>query len=153
MAYLITGGTGLIGSNIIRHLVKEGEQVVVYDWFPEKSLLEQLLNEDEKTRVKIVQGDVTDLPHLIHTVKENDVNIIIHMAGLLVEDSKANPPLAVKINCEGTINVFETARLLGLRKVVWASSMSVFFGAQAKYPEEYVPNDAPPLSAHNLFSV
>ena len=142
MAHLITGGTGLIGSRIARDLIKEGEQVVVYELSPEESVLEQLLSEEERTRVKVVQGDVTDLPHLIRTVQENNVEIIFHMAALLSEAASANPPLAIKINCEGTANIFETARLLKLKRVVWASSMSVF-GPPDKYPEEYIPNDAP----------
>ncbi|MFC1862009.1 NAD-dependent epimerase/dehydratase family protein, partial [Chloroflexota bacterium] len=47
-----------------------------------------------------------------------------------------------KVNCEGTGNIFETARILELKKVVWASSIAVF-GPQEKYPQEYIPNDAP----------
>lgn len=142
MTHLVTGGAGLIGSRIARDIIKEGEQVVVYDLFPEGSFLERLLNEEEKSRVKIVQGDVTDLPHLIRTVKENNAEVIFHMAALLTDASSANPPLAIKTNCEGTINVFETARLLGLKKIVWASSATVF-GPPEKYPQEYIPNNAP----------
>lgn len=142
MAYLVTGGTGLIGSRIVCDIIQEGESAVVYDFSPGGSFLEQLLSEKERRQVKIVQGDVTDLPHLIRTVKENNVDKVIHMASLLVDDSRANPPLAIRINCEGTINIFETARLLGLKKVVWASSITVF-GPPEKYPEEYIPNDAP----------
>ena len=44
------------------------------------------------------------------------------MAGLLTLESNANPPLALKVNCEGTLCVFEAARILGLKKVVWSSS-------------------------------
>lgn len=141
MNYLVTGGTGLIGSRIVRDLVKQREQVVVYDLFPEGSFLHQLLSEEEKTSVKIVRGDVTDLPYLIHTVEKNHVEKIIHMVSLLTEASNTNPPLALKVNCGGTINVFETARILGLKKVVWASSHGVF-GPPEKYAGEYVPNDA-----------
>lgn len=142
MAYLVTGGTGFIGSYIVRDLIKEGEQVVIYDLFPEESSHEGLLSGIEKARVKIVQGDITDLPHLFRIIKENRVDIIIHLASLLGEASNANPPLAIRINCEGTVNIFEAARLLGLKKVVWASSNSVF-GTSDQYPEEYIPNDAP----------
>ena len=142
MNYLVTGGTGLIGSRIVRDLVKEGEQVVAYDLFPEGSFLHHLLSEEEKTRVKIVRGDVTDLPNLIHTAQENNVEKIFHMASLLGEASYANPPLTLKVMAEGTNNVFETARLLEVKKVVWASSVAVF-GSQEMYAEEYIPNDAP----------
>ncbi len=143
MTYLVTGGAGFIGSHIVRDLVREGEQVVVYDWFPERRALERLLSEEEiKGKVKIVQGDVTDFSHLVRTIKENNIDKVIHMAALMLLEANANPPLGVRINCVGTINVFEAARLLGLKKVVWPSSGSVF-GPAEKYPQEYIPDDAP----------
>ena len=143
MAYLVTGGTGLIGSRIVRDLVREGEQVVAYDWLPARRSLERLMTEEEiGSMVKIVQGEITDSPHLFRTIKENNVEKIIHTASLLTLESNANPLLAVKVNCEGTICVFEAARILGLNKVVWSSSNSAF-GPPEKYPEEYIPNDAP----------
>ena len=143
MTYMVTGGTGFIGSHIVRDLVREGEQVVVYDFLPARSSLERLMSEEEiENSVKIVPGEITDPPHLFRTIKENNVEKIIHTVSLLVLDSNANPYLAVKVNCEGTICVFEAARILGLEKVVWASS-NACFGPQEKYPEEYIPNDAP----------
>ena len=63
------------------------------------------------------------------------------MASLLTEAAEANPPLALKVVSEGTINIFEAARILGLKKVVWASSCTVF-GSPEKYADEYIPNDA-----------
>lgn len=142
MSYLVTGGGGLIGLRIVRDLAREGEQVVLHDRLPQEDLLRQLLNEEERTRVKVVVGDITDLPLLMHAVQDNNVERIIHLASLVTYTSAENPHLAIKINCEGTANVFETARLLGLKKVVWASSIAVF-GGPDKYPQEYVPNDAP----------
>lgn len=141
-SYLVTGGTGLIGSYVVLDLIEGGEQVVIYDLLPRGVFLDSLLSEEQRTCVKIVQGDVCDLPHLMHTAKENNVEVTIHLAALLSKMSKANPHLAIKVNCEGTANVFETARLLEMKKVVWASSVAVF-GPPEKYPMEYIPNDAP----------
>jgi nucleoside-diphosphate-sugar epimerase len=143
MTYLITGGTGFIGSRVVRDLVRDGESVVIYDWSPEIIMLERLLTSEEiKNKVKIVRGDVTDFAHLISTIKQNNVEKVVHLAALLLHDVNANPFLAVKINCEGTVAVFEAARLLGLKKVVWISSGSVF-GPPEAYPQEYIPNNAP----------
>ena len=147
MAYLVTGGTGLVGSRIVRGLVKAGEQVVAYELCPDESMLELLLTEDEIARVTVVQGDVVDFNYLMYTVKENNVDTIIHTAAVLglaaipKEAVKANPLWATKVNTEGLVNVFEIARLLGLKKVVWTSSSAVF--TAGNYTEEYIPNDAP----------
>jgi nucleoside-diphosphate-sugar epimerase len=140
--YLVTGGTGLIGSYTVYRIVQDGSPVVVYDAFPEATLLYQILNDKQRQKVKVVKGDVTDLPSLLNTVKDNKINKIIHMASLLADASEANPPLAIRVNCEGTNNVFEAARLFNVRKVVWASSITVF-GPPEKHREEYIPNDAP----------
>jgi nucleoside-diphosphate-sugar epimerase len=143
MTYLVTGGTGFIGSRVVRDLVREGESVVVYDWSPEVFMLERMLTKDEiNNKVIIVRGDVTDFAHLIGTIKQNSVDKVVHLAALLLHDVNANPLLAVKINCEGTVAVFEAARIMGLNKVVWISSGSVF-GPPEAYTEEYIPNEAP----------
>ena len=142
MSYLVTGGTGFIGAYITRLLIQAGENVVAYDVNPQRDLLEQLMSKDESDRVKVAQGDITDLAHLIRTAQEYDTETIIHMASLLSIACSANPPLAVRVNCGGTTNVLETARILGLKKVVWASSVAVF-GPPQRYEQEYIPNDAP----------
>ena len=142
MAYLVTGGTGLLGSRVVRDLAKEGEKVVVYDVSPDDSILKQVLSGIDLSRVRMVQGDVADLAFLVNTLKANNVEKIIHLASLLNEESDANPLRAIRVNCIGTANMFEAARILGLEKVVWASSM-VVFGPPEMHSEEYMPNDAP----------
>jgi nucleoside-diphosphate-sugar epimerase len=141
MNYMVTGGAGFIGSRIVRNLLKEGDRVVVYDWVPQRSNLERTLGQDI-AKIKIVQGDVTDFSRMVRTLKENNVDKIIHMAGLLIHDVNADPLSGVKVNIEGTLGVFEAARFLGIQKVVWASSGSVF-GPAEMYSQEYIPIDAP----------
>ena len=151
MAYLVTGGTGLVGSRIVRDLIEEGEQVVTCNPHPDRSFLEMLMGEDEIAGVKIVKGDLTDFEQMVNTVQKNNVDTIIHQAAIqgwadpagAMEAVKAggNPRLVAMVDAVGPINVFETARLLGLKKVVWASSSAVF--TAGNYTEEYIPNDAP----------
>lgn len=143
MTYLVTGGTGFIGARIVRDLVRQGDNVVVYDWAPAADGLEKLLDKQEiEQHVKLVAGDVTDFAFLVRTLKDNKVESVIHLAALMYLDVNANPLRGIRVNCEGTVNIFEAARLLGLKKVVWESSGSVF-GPPGKYAEEYIPNDAP----------
>ncbi len=143
MAYLVTGGTGFIGSRVVRDLVNRGETVVAFDWAPSTAALESVISAEKiKEQVHIVAGDVTDYALLVRTFKDYDVRKVIHLASLMYLDVNANPLRGIRINCEGTANVFEAARFLGLEKVVWESSGSVF-GPPQKYAEEYIPNDAP----------
>ena len=143
MTYLVTGGAGFIGSHVVRDLVREGERVIVYDNYPRTGLLEQLLNRDEiENHVKIVHGDVTDYSLLLKTLRDNEVVKVIHLAAVMILEFNANPLMGVRVNLEGTASVFEAARFLGIKKVVWASSGSVF-GPGTMYHEEYIPNDAP----------
>lgn len=140
--YLITGGTGFIGSRIVRDLIKEGERVIVYDFLPQMNFFQEIMTDKEIMTVKVVQGDIIDLATLMRVCKENKVDKIIHMAYFKTILAKANPLWATNVNCVGTGNIFETARILGLKKVVWASSISVF-GPPEKYSQEYIANDAP----------
>ena len=142
MSYLITGGTGLIGAYIAKLLVREGERVALYDVSPRPEILDMLLTKEEMGRVALVHGDINDLPHLMRTVKEHRASKIVHMAGILSMASSANPHLAVKINCEGTANILEAARILDLEKVVYASSNTVF-GPTEKYGNGVIANNAP----------
>jgi len=141
MAYLVTGGTGFIGSRVVRDLVKADEKVVIYDLFPDETNLKYLLSEEERAGINIVRADLTDLPCIIHTAEENNVEKIIHLAAILPDACATNPLLGLKVVSEGTINILETARILGLKKVVWPSSVAIF-GPPQKYAKEYLPNDS-----------
>jgi UDP-glucose 4-epimerase len=142
VSYLVTGGTGFIGSHISKLLAGDGGNVVLFDSNPRREFMDELLTREEMEHVTIISGDITDLAHLIRTTKEFGITKIIHMAGLLSMASSANPALAVRINCDGTANVLETARILGLEKVVYASSNTVF-GPPEMYGNGIIWNDAP----------
>lgn len=149
MRYLVTGGTGFIGAYVTRLLVQEGKEVVAYDIDPRREILEYLIGKEQITLVRMIKGDITDLAHLIRTAQEFHITKIVHLAALLSRASSENPSLAVRTNCDGTANIFETARILRLEKVVYASSNTVF-GTADMYEKEYIPNDAPhyPLSVY-----
>ncbi len=142
MAYLITGGMGCIGSYVIRDLLNAGEKIIVYDFVPDFTIPKMVLTEEQLEQFTFVQGDITDLPHVLRTVQENEIDRIIHLASWQVPACDANPPQALKIVCEGTINMFEAARILGLKRVVWASSVAVF-GSPEDYNHQQIKNDAP----------
>lgn len=142
MNYLITGGTGFLGSYVCKRLIDGGHHVVCYDYIPNGNSIQQVLKEEEMQRVKLVRGDIADYINLSRTCEENQIDVIIHLAALLQSDSEANIPVAVDTNIKGTVNVFETARLLHIRRVVWASSNSVY-GSASDFDGQTLTSDAP----------
>jgi UDP-glucose 4-epimerase len=141
MTYLITGGTGFIGAYVARTLLQRGEKVVAYDTLPQEESVSRVVADDLRDGMSIVTGNILDLARLIDTAQRHEVDKVVHLAYLLAPDSSDNPLMAVRVNCEGTVNVFETARLLGLKRVVWTSSAGVF-GPPERYRESVLPNDA-----------
>mgnify|MGYP001052744479 CR=1 FL=1 len=142
MSYLVTGGTGFIGSRIVRDLIREGQPVVIFDVLPQMNALKEMLIQSEMGAVKTVQGDILDLAALLRACIEYKIDTIIHMAYFKVLHARANPLWATRVNCEGTANVFEAARICGIKRVVWASSIAVF-GPPEMYSGEDIPNDGP----------
>jgi UDP-glucose 4-epimerase len=126
MAYLITGGTGLVGARIVRNLLKDGNRVIAYDYRPDQAMLDMVIGGQVSSNFQEVAGDVLDFDFLVRTIEENGVDTIVHFAAILGDAIKDNPRKASNINVDGTINVFEAARVLHLKKVVWASSNAVF---------------------------
>jgi nucleoside-diphosphate-sugar epimerase len=142
MNYLVTGGTGFIGAYVVRDLVQSGDRVVCFDIAPNAPWLADVIPAEHLQRVTVVRGDVTEWSQLFHTLREQRVDKVIHLASLLTSSSEANFPLALKVNCQGTNHIFEGACLLGIEKVVWASSVAVF-GPRSIGPDGIVLNDAP----------
>lgn len=124
--YLITGGTGFLGSHVALRLARDGDRVICYDVFVEGTPLDAAMNKKEETALTFVRGDVTDFDNLVKVLREHRVESVIHLASILAPDSESNRTLATRVNILGTNHVFEAARVLSLRKVVWASSVTVW---------------------------
>jgi len=125
MNILITGGTSFIGSYCARELLKDGHTVVGYNRNPSPQLLKKLLSKSEFEKVKLESGDVADLPHMMRIARENKIDSVIHLAAAMYPNSE-NPSEVIPTNVVGTYNVFELARELKLRRVVYGGSISVF---------------------------
>jgi len=141
MNWLITGGSGCIGAYIIRDLLLRGERVINFDSNPSYHILNQVVETDVLDSLISVRGDITDFKQLCRILKQQRIDVIVHLASLQIPASNADPALAFRVVAGGLVNVLEAARLLELKKTIWASSIAVF-GLPAEYDNQAVKNDA-----------
>lgn len=122
---LVTGGTGFIGSYVARDFLEQGHEVVAYDLSTDTDILTKLGVADDVT---VRRGDVTDPTDVVRAVRESGATHVVHLAALLTNTAEANPRAALKVNVEGTNNVFEAARTLDdqVERVAWASSAAAY---------------------------
>ncbi len=133
MTTMITGGTGLMGSCIAKRLVERGERPVLFSRAPALWRIA-----DIRDRVDVFRGDVQRLNEIVDAIKKYKVRKIIHLAYLLGAESNANPLGSSYINCVGTVNVYEAARLMDCERICAASSISVY-----GFDDEYDPSELP----------
>jgi UDP-glucose 4-epimerase len=129
--YFITGGAGLVGSYIADLLVQNGaKKIIVIDNFV-RGRKENLAWALTKGSVKIVEGDIRDCK-LLGEIMEG-VDVVFHQAGIRITQCAEKPRLALETMVDGTYNVLEAAVQSGIKKVVVASSASVY-GSAEKFP-------------------
>jgi len=143
MKILITGGFGFIGMYVSQKLLELGHEVFIFDTLPAPpSGLEEAFK-----GVSFFRGDLLNQLSLVEAVEKNKIDRIIHMAALRNNDSQKNPYMAFKLNCEGTINCFEIARIYGIKRVIFPSSVAVFgkyeFYRKLGYDLYSLPDDVP----------
>lgn len=120
MTYLITGGSGLIGAELAHILVGRQQKVVIFDIAKSNRI------RDIEDKVTFVQGDLGIWSEVFNLVKDNEITHIYHMGAMLTSESEKNPWGSFHSNVVGTYNVFEVARLLGVKTMVFSSSIGTF---------------------------
>lgn len=121
MKYVVTGGAGFIGSNIVKLLVKGGHQVIIIDNLHTGNLSRI---KDIEEKITFHEMDIRDFDELKQIIK--DVDGIFHQAALtIVPESFLKPEEYFDVNVNGTKNIFRIAKEMGI-KVVFASSSSVY---------------------------
>ncbi len=176
MNYLITGGSGFIGSHLIEHLLQNGHSVInidnfddFYDYqikvkntfeslgrthefsFSEKELdIQRLVFETSQKNYQLYYQDIRDKEGLEKIFQKHKIDLIIHLAALAgVRPSIERPLEYEEVNIKGTMNLWELCKEFQIKKFINASSSSVY-GNNEKTPfseEDYVENPISPYAA------
>ena len=130
---LVTGGAGLIGSHIVDRLIHESPaEIVVLDNFV-RGRRENLAQAMPSGRVTIVEGDIRDRQLVAEAMQ--GIDVVFHQAAIRITQCAEEPALAMDVLVNGTFLVLDAARQAGVRKVVAASSASVY-GLADRFPTD-----------------
>jgi nucleoside-diphosphate-sugar epimerase len=148
MPTLVIGGTGFIGPRLIRRLVAAGETVVCMDINPGTFT-------DLTDRVRGIRGDVTQFEDVMHAILETKPERVINLA-YGIGAGEGNPHQVFRLDVLGMDNCFEAARLGGVKRIVYASSIAVS-GQQSHFGERLATEDDPPhgtsqYAVHKIFN-
>jgi nucleoside-diphosphate-sugar epimerase len=128
---LVTGGAGTIGSHIVDQLIQAGaDEVIVLDNFV-RGRRENLAGAMASGPVRVVEGDIRDRDLLARLMR--GVDVVFHQAAIRITQCAEEPRLALEVLVDGTFDVLEAAAREGVRKVVAASSASVY-GLAEQFP-------------------
>lgn len=130
MTTMVTGGLGYVGRHLVARLAERGETVVSYN---------RDYAEGTEENVVYVQGELYDLPRFVDTLRRHDVGRIVHTAAMSHPDLSVDLPITTfTANVDGTVHVFEAARMVGVRRIVNFSSETAY-----GHIEGAVSEDAP----------
>ncbi len=174
MNYLITGGSGFIGSHLIQHLLSYGHSVITIDNFDDfydykikiqntlESLglstdfhfqnksqdIQQLISLTQSANYLLYYQDIRDKEALQRIFKNHKIDAVIHLAALAgVRPSIENPLAYEEVNIRGTMNLWELCKEMKLQKFINASSSSVY-GDNEKTPFSETDNVDQPVSPY-----
>lgn len=146
-SYLVTGGAGFIGSNIVEHLVAKGEPVRVLDNFA-TGKPENLADFSDK--IDLVEGDLTNPDDVAKAVA--DVDIVLHQGALPSVPVSVERPLDTNAaNITGTLTLLEAARKAKVKRLVYAGSSSAYGAVEATINREVnLPSPLSPYAVQKL---
>lgn len=119
MRVLITGGLGVNGCWVTRQFLEAGHEVVVFDNRPDFSL-----TRDISGRFEFVEGDILDSDSLARTLKERRIERVCHLAAIYPSACDEAPLRGFEINALASVRLLEAARIAGVRRVVFTSSVA-----------------------------
>ena len=147
MKFLVTGGAGFIGSNIVEELLKKGHFVRVLDNFATGK--RENLKEFEKD-IELFEGDMRSYHIVRQAVK--GIEIILHQAALPSVPRSINDPITTnEVNLMGTLNILDATKDAGVKRIAYASSSSVYSdNSELPKKEDMLPNPLSPYALSKL---
>ena len=152
---LVTGGLGYIGSNVVRDLLERGWRVRIMDNFYrcDRKVAAELAQLD---RVDIIEGDIR-YANAVETAVHG-VEAVVHMAAVCLNKSISDPTESLDVNLLGTQNVYDAAARASVRRIIYASSASVYGNpktlpmAETDMPAPITPYCIAKLAGEHLLS-
>jgi UDP-glucuronate 4-epimerase len=157
MHIFVTGGAGFIGSHLTDRLLEAGHQVSVLDdfnsYYNPDFKRKNITSASANPKYRIYEGDVSDLQVVEKIISDNSFEMIIHLAARAgVRASLQDPFLYQSVNVQGTLNLLETAKKRGIKKITFGSTSSVY-GLNKKIPfseDDTTLNTVSPYAATKL---
>lgn len=156
MKWLITGGLGFIGTNLVARVVERGDGCRIFDNCStgsvdalERMFDEETFRDEARGRVEVVRGDVLDAEAIGDAAE--DCTVVVHLAAHTnVIESVERPAQCFQINALGTLNVLEAARVNGIERIVIASSNAAAGEVEPPIHERVVVRPISPYGASKL---
>ncbi|CAM3180368.1 UDP-galactose 4-epimerase [Pseudomonas gessardii] len=128
MNILVTGGAGYIGTHAVVELLDSGHNVCVVDNFCNSSRISLARVQDITGKsVRLYEGDICEFDFMAEVFEKNDIDVVIHFAGLkAVGESVLKPLIYYKNNVEGTISLLRAMNSAGVKKIIFSSSSTVY---------------------------
>src|SRR3981081_1755165 len=123
---VVTGAGGCIGSWVLSLLARAGVEACAFDLSEDKRRPRLLMSEGGVDKIQWRTGDISDGAALTRTLEAVRPCAVIHLAALQVPFCKADPVAGAKVNVVGTVNIFEAARGLGIKRIAYASSIAAY---------------------------
>ena len=151
MNWLITGGAGFIGLNLIKLLVKKKNYIYVVDKNINKHIFLKNFDKNEKKKIKIYKINILKKNFFKNFSKP--VDYVVHLAASTgVLTSIKNPDYDAKLNILGTLNLLNFSKNKKIKKFIFASSGAVFGNANPPFYETDIPNPITPYGCSKLAS-
>ena len=144
MRVLVVGGAGYVGSHSVRHLIRKGHDVWVYD----------NLSQGHRRAVpdgRLIEGDLSETDKLADAMKQHGIEAVMHFAArTLVGESVVRPDIYYRTNVTGTLDLLDTMVAVGVKKIVFSSTCAVFGVVESPIHEDLPKNPINPYGFTKL---